>query len=452
MRMLRPPGGFRQRAAAWYPDFGSLHYFAVLAFFLMLTFLVGFLVCSTPAVLAASAAWELWVFMLPAFLFSWAAPVPVVLALSGPGHVTVTMGAAVLVVASFAWALVSPKDGFLRPLVRGERRMWRLGALESVAMAYMAVTALSVVWLLLIYAAGWSPATPVIDWEAEHVVEALFFASVWEEVSVKLTLVSLPLFAAHVFSGKFLPWRRYLLGGEIPMDRLASLLVLVSAGVFAYLHVIGGWDWLKFPPALAFGLFTGYLFLRFGVYASILLHFANNLLFAPLLFSASASVATALAMLFLMFIVLGLLYWLMLVRAVGRTIAGTRRAIASGAGKGAGSHPALGAGRIDNSADPFAVTSARKWERAGGGNGGTQGDPLLARQLALAAADRHFSVQRRGRDPYACAFCGAREYRYSAGSLDCAGCGARQGVGRSEPPSGTRPAAPASGEKDIMEL
>ena len=451
--------------------FPTLHYFALIVFFVLLSFLVGFLVASTAGILAAAPGWDLWVMVLPAFLFSWA--VPVVVAVDGSLHLYLTAGAAAIVVASFVWALLSPRDGFLRPLLSGERRMWRLGALESVGMSYMAAVSMNVVWVILIFAAGWVPQTPaqIPTWSPEHIAEALFFASVWEEASVKLTMISLPLLVAHLIGRKLLPSQRYLLGGHIEFDRLAGFLMIVSAAVFGYLHVIGGWDWTKFPPAFVFGMFTGYLFLRFGLYAAILLHFANNFLIVPVLLAGRPSLDTAITLVLLFFVMIGLVYWSLLVRTIVRTIRATKSAMDASGSTGVGS--ATGGpfvvGRFMSArlevVEPTPKPSAGEW-----GGSPTDGElpdgsagPVMppAGPIAPGAGNRDPSSpawaaalsqrSRRPHDPYACALCGSREYRFHGGELECIGCGAVHG--RDSPGVGA-PRIPdaAPPQKDIMEI
>jgi len=451
--------------------FQNLHYFATIVFFVLLSFLVGFLVASTAGILAAAPGWDLWVMVLPAFLFSWA--MPVVVAVNGTLHLYLTAGAAAIVVASFVWALLSPRDGFLRPLLSGERRIWRLGALESVGMSYMAAVSMNVVWVIFIFAAGWVPQTPaqIPTWSPEHIAEALFFASVWEEASVKLTMISLPLLVAHFLGRKVMPLQRYVLGGHIEFDRLAGFLMILSAAVFGYLHVIGGWDWAKFPPAFVFGMFTAYLFLRFGLYAAILLHFANNFLIVPVLLAGRPSLDTAISIVFLFFVLIGLVYWFLLARTITRTIRATRSAMDASGSMGQG--PAAG-GPFDvgpfmsarrEVAVPAPKESIDEWGRSLADGEVSDSTPKAANRgegpMAVGAAYVNpplpswavaLSQQRkRPHDPYACALCGSREYRFHGGELECVGCGAAHGRDTPGPGARLKPDA-APPQKDIMEI
>lgn len=123
-------------------------------------------------------------------------------------------------------------------------------------------------------------------------------ASVFEEVVSRLALIGFPLFVGS-FLMRFMSLRyrhpdapfdtrgdrrylmgslRYLIGGNMdrrspkPAVKLGALLTLVSAVFFGFAHE--GWgDWKLFPAFVA-GLAFGYVFLRGGFVAAVLLHFA----------------------------------------------------------------------------------------------------------------------------------------------------------------------------------
>lgn len=108
-------------------------------------------------------------------------------------------------------------------------------------------------------------------------------ASVWEELMVRVLLIGLPLLFVDLLrrNHKY-KWHSYLLGGGFKIGTAEAVLVFVSASIFGYAHYAGGWGAWKIIPASAAGLAFGYLFLRFGLAASILLHFATNYLGMPI--------------------------------------------------------------------------------------------------------------------------------------------------------------------------
>ena len=68
--------------------------------------------------------------------------------------------------------------------------------------------------------------------------------------------------------------RRYILGGGFEWNTQTVLLLFFSSTFFAVLHL--GWDWTKLIPTFLGGMILGALFLRKGLHACILLHFAIN--------------------------------------------------------------------------------------------------------------------------------------------------------------------------------
>jgi len=112
---------------------------------------------------------------------------------------------------------------------------------------------------------------------------ALAYASFHEELITRVFLLGLPLFAVHGIMqiagrGEMRPLYRYVVGGGFEIGRFEVLFILFSASMFGVAHMLGGWDWVKVLPTLVFGIAAGYLFLRMGLYASIMLHFGTNYL------------------------------------------------------------------------------------------------------------------------------------------------------------------------------
>jgi hypothetical protein len=106
-------------------------------------------------------------------------------------------------------------------------------------------------------------------------------ASVYEEVVCRILLIGVPLFVYHVITRQDRDHKRYVLGGNIAIDRPALLLLIFSSAMFAAAHLFI-WDFWKLVPTFVSGLALGYLFLRYGVYASIMLHFFIDFLSMPM--------------------------------------------------------------------------------------------------------------------------------------------------------------------------
>jgi hypothetical protein len=106
-------------------------------------------------------------------------------------------------------------------------------------------------------------------------------ASVWEEVVCRVLLIGMPLLAYHLLTRQGRDYKRYFLGGNIALDRPALVLLIFSSAMFALAHLFI-WDFWKLLPTFVSGLALGYLFLRYGLYAAIMLHFFIDFLTMPL--------------------------------------------------------------------------------------------------------------------------------------------------------------------------
>lgn len=69
----------------------------------------------------------------------------------------------------------------------------------------------------------------------------------------------------------------YILGGGFRIGPLEAFFITGSALMFGYAHV-AGWDLWKLLPTFIAGLGFGYLFLKVGIHAAILLHFSFDYL------------------------------------------------------------------------------------------------------------------------------------------------------------------------------
>ncbi|WP_455393119.1 CPBP family intramembrane glutamic endopeptidase [[Eubacterium] cellulosolvens] len=107
-------------------------------------------------------------------------------------------------------------------------------------------------------------------------------AAVYEEVISRVLLIGLPLFIIHALIGKLKrPKFKYLLGGGFETNKLTIFLIIFSSLTFGLAHA-PGWDYWKVIPTFISGFALGYLFVRKGIFAAILLHFSINFLTIPL--------------------------------------------------------------------------------------------------------------------------------------------------------------------------
>jgi hypothetical protein len=96
-------------------------------------------------------------------------------------------------------------------------------------------------------------------------------ASVWEEISGRVVLIGIPLLIIRSISGKRgVQWKQ-LVGGTAHFGRTEVVLILISATLFGLAHL--GWGPWKVIPTFVHGLMFGYLFVKVGLHASIVMHF-----------------------------------------------------------------------------------------------------------------------------------------------------------------------------------
>ena len=91
-------------------------------------------------------------------------------------------------------------------------------------------------------------------------------------------MLGVPLMIYHLAQGRTdKPVSRYFVGGGFAIENAAFVLIVVQALVFALAHV-ASWDLWKVLPTTISGVAFGYLFLKRGIWASIMLHFTFDYL------------------------------------------------------------------------------------------------------------------------------------------------------------------------------
>jgi len=242
----------------------------------------------------------------------------------------------ILAVIFFTYAYLSLADGkgMLRliasPISSVMPRLRSKNRWVMVAQLFLAVTFFQFAYILLLQALG-VQTNPPPGLEEEPTWLLMFDlanASVFEEVVSRVALIGLPMFVgSFLMRSMSLRYRnpgipadtksdrryligsfRYLIGGNMdrrspkPAVKLGVLLTLVSAVFFGFAHE--GWgDW-KLLPAFVAGLALGYVFLRGGFVAAVLLHFAVDYFSAAAVLVQDDPALTA----FLSFLLLALLF------------------------------------------------------------------------------------------------------------------------------------------------
>ena len=132
-------------------------------------------------------------------------------------------------------------------------------------------------FIFVLEKSGTSPTNPFLGWERWEVLFVMTNAVVWEEIVFRGLFIGLPLIAIYVVRHRPLNriCRHVILGGGIAIGWAEIALILVSAAVFGAAHYEGWGSWKVLPTAFG-GMALGYIFLKHGIVASIMLHFSWN--------------------------------------------------------------------------------------------------------------------------------------------------------------------------------
>jgi hypothetical protein len=156
-------------------------------------------------------------------------------------------------------------------------------AIILIAQFFLAILFLNVLYSLILSLFEITPHVPAFG-EQPTWMQLYNFASAsaWEEIISRTLLIGVPLLFFHVLLDcQEKPGWKYLIGGNFKLKTIPVILIIFSALVFGFAHS-PGWDYWKVFTSTVSGLAFGYLFLRKGLYASVILHFTINYLTMPL--------------------------------------------------------------------------------------------------------------------------------------------------------------------------
>ncbi len=211
----------------------------------------------------------------------------------------------VVILAAGAWYTWRDRKLTLKaitaPLEAIGTRLRSMSGWVAVAQVWMATMFFQYALILLLAAIG-SPATSPFAETNTNAWVLLFdysAASVYEELAFRALLIGVPMLLGALLLRVLRPRSvgvgnapsapgsgllhafRYLWGGNLRREssreaQLAAwILILVSSLLFGLAHA-PGWGWWKVLPAFVVGLGMGYVFVRHGLGAAILLHFATD--------------------------------------------------------------------------------------------------------------------------------------------------------------------------------
>ncbi len=199
----------------------------------------------------------------------------------------------------------------LSSLKRYELKVPSERSIFDIAALFFATISFTILFYLLIGLFEPNPTIPQFGkmslWEQMY---ELSRASVWEEMITRIPFIGIFLLIIHLYRGKReAPLYRYIIGGRFRMDRTVMVLIFFCAGMFGFVHMIAGWDVFKVLPAMVGGLAMGYLYAKWGIWASITLHFATNYLSMPTELFDSFILDAVIGLFFLGSIIIGIFFF-----------------------------------------------------------------------------------------------------------------------------------------------
>ena len=148
------------------------------------------------------------------------------------------------------------------------------GAFWTFNTAFLSMTLYFIITTFVIILELEGVSSPFEEYNVLEMIYLLAEASFWEEISMRVLLIGVPIMIISLAVNRKASALKSILGGS-GICTVSIVLIFISAVVFGIAH--SGWeqDWKILDTALA-GLLYGYVFVRFGLYASILSHFLTN--------------------------------------------------------------------------------------------------------------------------------------------------------------------------------
>ncbi len=180
------------------------------------------------------------------------------------------------IVASCTWVLLVSYKTFMKEMTMKATSREHSPLFDISGLTFVNVfVSVLIVLIAMLFGVG-DTNTPIGGSLQENLLE-LANAAVWEEIIVRVLLIGVPLLIIDVIRRKMRKdWYAYILGGKFKFGLPEVALVLISATIFGYAHYLGGWGAWKIPAAAIGGVAFGYLFLKYGLPAAIVMHFATD--------------------------------------------------------------------------------------------------------------------------------------------------------------------------------
>jgi RNA polymerase subunit RPABC4/transcription elongation factor Spt4 len=186
---------------------------------------------------------------------------------------------AIAVIATLCFIYLLKVSGHFRKEISFGYRGYAKSTLFLIAGLFMAYFFMSYILAIASEALGQTLPTPDFGALPNYMLIFDFvFAPVWEETVYRMMLIGIPLLIYAVATGERnnrKVWR-FLTGGNIQINTPVMVLMLVSSTIFGVAHWSSGsgWGLWKIFPAFVAGLILSYLFIKKGLWASMLFHFS----------------------------------------------------------------------------------------------------------------------------------------------------------------------------------
>jgi membrane protease YdiL (CAAX protease family) len=227
------------------------------------------MVMNTPDILDLLSGLSYYYFLL--------APLPTKVFVLEGGAQLMWAAEVIIILACVAYAVIK----FIKAVLPSQGKL-KKGAVENTAIFWISISlcvmlVISFIVALILLMTGNDQTSPDFGSKIEQMF-LLADAAVWEELVTRVAFIGVPMTIISLIVTKKKESLKCLFGG-FGVSGVAVILMIISGAIFGIAHY-SGWDgqaW-KVLTAGIMGFFLGYVFVRFGLYASILLHFINNYL------------------------------------------------------------------------------------------------------------------------------------------------------------------------------
>jgi hypothetical protein len=281
---------------------GGIGRYTVLSLLIVAFLYVAILIWSLTQVLPSIGSYRTYLYIITPWIVN-------IAELGGPYFAAYYVFIVCAILASFAFLINKSARSFIaelafRPLPEGHSPLYVLGTL------YFAALSFNLVYYLVLGLLGINPTVPSTnEQDLWKILYSYARAGVWEEIVARLLLIGIPLLAVHSITRKREGWKKYLFGGGFKIGRAEVIFLLLSSAVFATAHVFT-WDAYKILPTFVGGLAFGYLFLRFGLYAAVMIHFIWDFLSVPLLVFPGVTSTILIGLLMIAWVAVGVVYFI----------------------------------------------------------------------------------------------------------------------------------------------